>query len=182
MYSPSSPDNSSGGGYERAHAPARPAARGRDTRWRLPTPSQWLLLVGGVLIVAGSALPWWSVTLPSGRVGASAAVTLASAGWSTASGKVVVALGAIVLLLALLRVLRVPLPSALAPRERVVYVALGAEALLLEVLALLDGVHVFTSGGYIAASIGIGLYLALAGAVAAIAGGWLHQADAAWML
>lgn len=182
MYPPSSSNAPSGGDYERErpHAPVRRASRGRDARWRLPTPSQWLLLAGGALIVVGSALPWWSLILPSG-IGIGR-VELALAGWTTAGGKVVAVLGAITLLLALLRVLRVPLLGALAPHERIVYLALGGEALLLALLALLDGVHVFSAGGYIGASSGIGLYLALAGGIAVIAGGWLHQADAAWML
>lgn len=141
-------------------------------------PSQWLLLAGGALTIAGAALPWWAVTLPGDHKSAS----LALAGWATASGKAVAVLGALVLLLALVRLLRIPLPAAVAERERVVYMALGGEALLLELLALLDGVHVFAAGGYVAASAGIGLYLALVGAVAAIAGGWLHEADASWML
>lgn len=177
MYHPSSSDRSSGDPYEHARASSRAARRG-GARLRLPTPSQWLLLAGGVLTLGGAALPWWSVTLPADRGHA----TLALAGWSTANGKAVALLGALVLLLALLRLLRVPLPVALGARERVVYVALGAEALLLALLALLDGVHVFAVGGYVSASSGIGLYLALVGAAAAIAGGWLHRADAAWML
>lgn len=181
MYSPPSPSSSdgpSGGAYDRPRAPASARAPSRGSRLRLPVPSQWLLLAGGALTIAGAALPWWSVTLP----GARGSAALALAGWATASGKVVAVLGALVLLLALARLLRIPLPAAVAERERVAYVALGGEALLLELLALLDGVHVFAAGGYVAASAGIGLYLALIGAVAAIAGGWLHQADAAWML
>lgn len=118
------------------------------------------------------------MTLPTGHAGA----PLLLAGWATASGKAVAVLGALVLLLALVRLLRIALPAAVAERERMVYMVLGGEALLLELLALLDGVHVFAAGGYVAAGAGIGLYLALVGAVAAIAGGWLHEADAAWML
>lgn len=179
MYSPpppSSDDASSGSTYQRGRAPA--AARG--SRTRLATPSQGLLLAGGALTVIGAALPWWSLTLPAAA--ARGSTTLALAGWSSAEGKLVAALGVLVLLLALARLLRLPLPAAVGARERVIYVALGGEALLLALLALLDGVHVFTAGGYIAASAGIGLYLALIGAAAVIAGGWLHGTDAAWML
>ena len=172
MYPSSSPHPSPGGQYDRSRAKAR------RSRPRLPTPSQWLLLLGGALTVGGAALPWWALTLPD----AHGSTTLALAGWSTAGGKAVAALGAAVLLLVLVRLLRIPLPEGVGARERVVYVALGGEALLLELLALLDGVHVFASGGYVAASSGIGLYLALAGAAAVIAGGLLHRADAAWML
>ena len=182
MYSPppprSSSDASSGGAYDRKRPSASARAPARGARVRLPTPSQWLLLAGGVLTIAGAALPWWSVTLPGDHKGA----TLALAGWDTASGKAVTVLGALVLLLALVRLLRIALPAAVAERERVVYVALGGEELLLALLALLDGVHVFAAGGYVAASAGIGLYLGLVGAVAVLAGGWLHEADAAWML
>lgn len=180
MYSSTPPPDSSysasGGAYQRGYAPVTP--RSSRPRLRLPTPSQWLLLGGGALTIGGAALPWWSLTLPAPR----GSMTLALAGWTTAEGKAVAALGGLVLLLALVRLLRVPLPAALSARERLVYVALGGEALLLALLALLDGVHVFTSGGYIATSAGIGLYLTLAGSAAAIAGGVLHRPDAAWML
>lgn len=179
MYPPPSPPSSDGsprGPYDRTRASARAPSRG--SRTRLPTPSQWLLLAGSVLTIGGAALPWWSVTLPGARGEAAQAV----AGWATASGKAVTVLGVLVLLLALARLLRIALPAAVAGRERVVYVALGGEALLLEALALLDGVHIFAGAGYVTASAGIGLYLALAGAIAVIAGGWLHQPDAAWML
>ena len=181
---PLPPGATPGGPYDRGRAPANASPRGSrsqsqsQSRLRVPMPSQWLLLAGGALTVVGTALPWWSLTLPGG--GGSA--TLALAGWTTANGKVVVALAALVFLLALLRLLRVPLPAAVWSHERVVYVALGSEALLLALLALLDGVHVVTSGGYIAASAGVGLYLTLVGAAASIAGGALHGSDASWML
>lgn len=179
---PPPPDATSGGPYDRTRPPAPAQASPRSSRSpsrrSTPAPSQWLLLAGGALTVVGSALPWWSLTLPDEP--RSTAVGLA--GWTTADGKAVVVLGALVFLLALLRLLRVPLPAAVGARERVVYLALGAEVLLLALLALLDGVHVFTPGGYIAASAGIGLYLTLMGAAASIAGGVLHGSDAAWML
>lgn len=181
MYaSPPPSSDANGGSYDRGRAPAHASPRGSrsPSRLRPPTPSQWLLLAGGALTIVGAALPWWSLTLPADR----GSVTLALAGWTTAEGKAVVVLGALVLLLALLRLLRVPLPAAMGPRERVVYAALGGEALLLALLALLDGIHVFTPGGYVAASAGIGLYLTLAGAAASIVGGVLHGSDAAWML
>ncbi len=175
-------DGTPRGPYDRGRAPSPAHASPREprgqARFRPLAPSQWLLLAGGALTVIGSALPWWSLTLPEEPRSAA----LSPAGWTTAEGKAVAVLGALVFLLALLRLLRVPLPAAVGSRERVIYVALGAEALLLALLALLDGIHVFTPGGYIAAAAGVGLYLTLVGAAASIAGGALHGSDAAWML
>lgn len=179
MYGSPPPDATPGGPYDRGRAPAHASPRGSPSRRRLATPSQLLLLAGGALAVGGTALPWWSLTLPSSERGS---VTLALAGWTSAEGKLVAALGALVVLLALLRLLRIPLPAAVGSRERLVYLALGSQALLLALLALLDGVHIFTTGGYVAATAGLGLYLTLAGAAASVVGGALHGSDAAWML
>jgi hypothetical protein len=184
MYAPPPPDASSSGASERYSATPHTAQRG--SRLQPPALSQWLLLAGSALILIGTALPWWAITLPVVR---DSAIRLTQTGLTTASGKAVAVLGVLLLVLTLLRLVRVPLPGAISSRERAIYVVLASEALLLTLLALLDGVQVFAIGGFVAVGTGfvtvgtgIGLYLALVGTVAAIAGGWLYRAGASWLL
>jgi hypothetical protein len=131
-----------------------------------PTLGEAGALIGALLVVVGAFLPWSSVTL-----GAAQRLTIATAGWESAEGKVVAVLGLATLALALLRLTGVKLPAALAPWERIIYIGLGAEALLLTLLYALDGVRVLSAVGFVSAGAGRGMYLALIGSAAITAGG-----------
>lgn len=137
-----------------------------------PTLPQWLLLIGGALVVLGAFLPWFAVSLTGDPHAQSIVIT----GWQSAFGKATGALGLAALVLALLHIGGVQLPPALLIRQRLLFVVLGAEALLLSVLCLLDGVRVVTVGSAAtsaAVAAGIGLYAAILGALSILAGGLL---------
>lgn len=157
--------------------PQSPSKRPLDFLPR-PTVPQWLLLGGGLLTVLSGLLPWWSVTL----VLSSRQVSLSTAGWESASGKVVALIGLLAIVLVALRLWRVSLPTVLRPHTRTIAIGMGALALLLAALALLDGVRVLAPGALVSGGAGIGIYVALVGAAAMIAGGWLDRGSAGWLL
>jgi hypothetical protein len=157
-----------------------PQAQGKGPLDALPRPTvpQWLVLGGGLLTALSGLLPWWSVTL----VLSARSISLTTAGWESASGKVVALLGLLAIVLVALRLWRVTLPPMLRKRTRTIAIAMGALALLLSALALLDGVRVLAPGALVSGRAGIGIYVALIGAAAMIAGGWLDRGSAGWLL
>jgi hypothetical protein len=157
-----------------------PQSQGKKPLDALPRPTvpQWLLLGGGLLTALSGLLPWWSVTL----VFSARRVTLATAGWESASGKVVALVGLLAIALVALRLWRVTLPPMMRQRTRTIAIGMGALALLLAALALLDGVRVLAPGALVSGGAGIGIYVALVGGAAMIAGGWLDRGSAGWLL
>jgi len=174
-------DPSPGGGPQQGrYSPVMPQKQANGPLGALPRPSvpQWLLLGGGLLTALSGLLPWWSVTL----VLSAKRVTLATSGWESAAGKVVTVLGVLAIALVVSRLWQVTLPVALRQRPRTIAIVLGLETLLLAGLALLDGVRVLAPNGVVTGGAGIGIYVALLGAAAMIAGGWLDRGSAGWLL
>lgn len=158
--------------------PVQPPPRTPRRASRVPqlTPTQWTLLGGGALTVLGSFLPWTILTFALNHQ------TIAITGWDTSFGKVTALLGVAALILLALRLFGIKLPEALADRERLILLGLGAEALLLAVLYLLDGVQVLAAGAFASTGPGIGLYLSLIGSLALAIGAYLHKGAGGWLL
>ncbi len=164
--------------------PVQPAPRPTRTAdatprlWKL-TPAQWVLASGGLLMLLGTFLPWYAVTLV---VPGQQQSTIIS-GWDVPTGKATLLLGMLALALLALQLLNVKLPAMVSDREVLIYLALGVESFLFALLYLLDGPRILTSGGFYTAGTGIGLYLVLAGSIAIAAGGYLRTHDRkSWLL
>jgi hypothetical protein len=148
------------------------------TLWKF-TIAQWIILVGGVLAVVGSLLPWYSVTFAF--LGQQQSIIIG--GWDVPTGKVTLVLGAASLAFFILQYFKVRLPDDLVSREPWVFAVLGAEAFVVALLYLLDGPRVLSSGGFYSSGAAIGLYLVLIGAAAVGIGGYLRRRDKkSWLL
>jgi hypothetical protein len=172
----------SGGAADRPRyaAPVPPRPRDRLPTIRIPKPTlpQWLLLVGGALIVIGAFFPWSSISLGL----AAQAKTISITGWQSAFGKATAVFGLAALALALAQLARLQVPRLFQEHARTLYLLCGVEALLVTVLYLLDGERVVTVGTYAAASAGLGLYLALIGAGSIVLGSLSLQRNSSWLL
>src|SRR5579862_3050303 len=142
----------------------------RALLWRL-TLAQCLLASGGLLVILGTFLPWYSVTFTLFLQQQVTNIT----GWDVPTGKATLILGIAALVFVALQALRVRLPEALVEREVVLYMAAGIEAFVLGLLYLLDGPRIISTGGFYSSAPGIGLYIALIGAATIAAGGYLRQ-------
>mgnify|MGYP001434298542 CR=1 FL=1 len=171
-----------GGQPQGEPAPAAPRpprdAKSSTVLWRL-TLAQCLLGSGGLLVVLGTFLPWYSVTFTLFLQQQVTNIT----GWDIPTGKATLILGMAALVFLALQVLRARLPDALVEREVMLYVAAGVEAFVFGLLYLLDGPRIITTGGFYTSAPGIGLYIALIGAATLATGGYLRQRERkSWLL
>lgn len=164
--------------------PAQPAPRKpHDSTaprllWRL-TLAQCIIAGGGLLIVLGTFLSWFTVTFTLFLQQQTSSIS----GWDVPTGKAALLLGLGALLFLALQIFGVRLPTSVVEREVVLYMATGIETFILAGLYLLDGPRIITSGGFYSSGPGLGLYIALIGSAAIATGGFLRQRESrSWLL
>ncbi len=122
-----------------------------------------LALVAGVVLAVSAFTGWYT--------GEGEGVTISVLGWNTGVlGKLVLALGLVVVLVVVLREVGVEPPSAV-PRS-LVTIALGAVATILVLIRVIS-----IPDDFFFASRGVGLWISLAAALAVIVGGLLQASE-----
>ena len=122
-----------------------------------------LALVAGVVLAVSAFTGWYT--------GEGEGVTISVLGWNTGVlGKLVLALGVVVVLVVVLREVGVEPPSAV-PRS-LVTIALGAVATILVLIRVIS-----IPDDFFFASRGVGLWISLAAALAVIVGGLLQASE-----
>jgi hypothetical protein len=134
------------------------------------TPAQWLVLGGGLVMLIGSLLPWYTVSI---TVKNQTQQTVYS-GMDSSLGKAIFLIALLTLALFAVRTFKVQLPFALPASDQVIFFGLGLQALLLAVLYLFDNHHIVLYGVGQEVSASFGLFLALLAAIATATGGYLH--------
>jgi hypothetical protein len=135
---------------------AAPAATGWEDR---------LAWVAGLVLALSAFMDWYVGTLPNG-------LTLSVTGWHAgALGKLVFFVGLAALILEALREAGITLPATLP--DRLVLVGLGALGVIFVLIRLISVPDTY----FASTSRGIGLYVALLGALGVLAAGLLRTAD-----
>ena len=139
------------------YPPQSSAVADAPTGTAMSPQARWLWLGGAVAVVVGAMLPWASVATPFGTI---------SKNGTDGDGIITMIFGLAAGVLLLLRWNRAP--------ARGLTIAALVVSVLIGVVAVVDMIDVksrFTSGSVsLSASIGVGLWLTLLGAVAALAG------------
>jgi RNA polymerase subunit RPABC4/transcription elongation factor Spt4 len=130
----------------------------------------WFALVGGILIVAGSLLPWLQVHLPLTTVSRNGMQLGNNYGFSV-DGLVTLVLGLITCLIGLSMLLRFQMPPFVQRSSIVTGVVVGALVLL-----NIPGLQNYVKSVGAGASIGYGLWVVLTGCALAIVGGLVLRA------
>ena len=139
-----------------------PAGAGGAGLWRTGELLAWL---GGLVLTLGAFMGWYSI---SGDLRGSLSVL----GWNTGTiGKLVFAVGVVVLLLLALRAFGVELPPSVP--DGIVIAALGLVATILVLIRLIDVPETFQP----MVSRGIGIWLSLLAALLLIVAGLLKSAE-----
>ena len=124
-----------------------------------------LAWVSGLVLTISAFTDWYVGTLPNG-------LTLSVTGWHTGTvGKLVFFVGLATLILEGLRAGGIQLPAAVP--DRLVLIALGALAVILVLIRLISVPDVY----FVSTSRGIGLYIALLGALGLLGAGMLRTAE-----
>lgn len=124
-----------------------------------------LAWVSGLVLTISAFTDWYVATLPNG-------LTFSVTGWHTGTvGKLVFFVGLATLVLEGLRAGGILLPAAVP--DRLVLIALGALAVILVLIRLISVPDVY----FVATSRGIGLYIALLGALGLLGAGMLRTAE-----
>jgi uncharacterized membrane protein len=142
--------------------PPRPHPRPSGSVWSMGGRIAW---VAGLVLMLSSFMSWYAGASVEGP-------TLAVIGWHTGTiGKIVFFLGALVVLLAILREAGIELPPSVP--ESLVTIGVGALATVLVLIRVISIPDTFagTSGR------GIGLWIALLSAVCVIAAGLLQAGE-----
>jgi len=131
------------------------------------TQPQWFVAGGGLVLFITTLLPWYSVQY--------LVKTTAVLGIQGGIGKVVCLISLLALLLCGLRIFHVTLPFRLAVADRIIYMGLAGEAVLLCLIYLLDNPGMVpTNFGYTAGP-SAGVFLALLASAAIAVGGYLER-------
>jgi hypothetical protein len=139
-----------------------PAASGSAGLWRTGELLAWL---GGLVLTLGAFMGWYSI---SGDLRGKLSVL----GWNTGTiGKLVFAVGVVVLLLLALRAFGVELPPSVP--DGIVIAALGLVATILVLVRLIDIPEAFQP----MVSRGIGIWLSLLAALLLIVAGLLKSTE-----
>ena len=124
---------------------------------------EWL---SGLVLALSTFMDWYSGSRPSDGI------TIAVIGWHTGTlGKLVFFIGAVVVLIAVLREVGVQLPPAIP--ESLVVIALGSLATVFVLIRLISIPEEFLP----AAGRGIGIWISLLAALAVIAAGLLRATE-----
>jgi len=124
-----------------------------------------LAWVSGLVLTISAFTDWYVGTLPNG-------LTFSVTGWHTGTvGKLVFFVGLATLILEGLRAGGILLPAAVP--DRLVLIALGALAVILVLIRLISVPDVY----FVSTSRGIGLYIALLGALGLLGAGMLRTAE-----
>jgi hypothetical protein len=124
-----------------------------------------LAWVSGLVLTISAFTDWYVGTLPNG-------LTFSVTGWHTGTvGKLVFFVGLATLILEGLRAGGIQLPAAVP--DRLVLIALGALAVILVLIRLISVPDVY----FVSTSRGIGLYIALLGALGLLGAGMLRTAE-----
>lgn len=157
---PSAPWPRADAGYA-VHSPAGPATVGPPAAPRAKTGAPVLVLVGGILMSAGTLFPWESVSTQSAFVTTSGDVK----GTAEGAGPVVLAAGLIIAVLAVL-----VLAGTIGKRRTGIATLLVSAASLVFAFGNFAGISndVDSAPDGVTANIGIGLILAIIGAIMAL--------------
>ena len=146
-------------------APARPPAAGPGGGAGLWRTGELLAWLGGLVLTLSAFMGWYSI---SGDLRGNLAVL----GWHTGTiGKLVFAIGVLVLLLLALRAFGVELPPSVP--DGIVIAALGLAATILVLVRLIDIPEAFQP----AVGRGIGIWLSLLAALLLIVAGLLKSGE-----
>jgi hypothetical protein len=146
----------------------RPERRPPRPERATPLAGSWgarLAWVSGLVLVLSAFTDWYAGTLPNG-------LTLSVTGWhSGALGKLVFFIGLATLILEASREAGILLPAAVP--DRLLLIALGALAVIFVLIRLISVPDVY----FVAPARGIGLYIALLGALGLLGAGLLRTAE-----
>lgn len=124
-----------------------------------------LAWVSGLVLALAAFMDWYVGVLPNG-------LTLSVTGWHTGTlGKLVFFVGLVVLIIEALREAGIAMPAALP--DRLVLVALGALAVIFVLIRLISVPDTY----FASTARGIGLYVALLGALGLLSAGLLRTAE-----
>lgn len=124
-----------------------------------------LAWVSGLVLTISAFTDWYVGTLPNG-------LTFSVTGWHTGTiGKLVFFVGLATLILEGLRAAGILLPAAVP--DRLVLIALGALAVIFVLVRLISVPDTY----FVSTSRGIGLYIALLGALGLLGAGMLRTAE-----
>lgn len=124
-----------------------------------------LAWVSGLVLTISAFTDWYVGTLPNG-------LTFSVTGWHTGTvGKLVFFVGLATLILEGLRAAGILLPAAVP--DRLVLIALGALAVIFVLIRLISVPDTY----FVSTSRGIGLYIALLGALGLLGAGMLRTAE-----
>lgn len=124
-----------------------------------------LAWVSGLVLTISAFTDWYVGTLPNG-------LTFSVTGWHTGSlGKLVFFIGLATLILEGLRAAGIVLPAAVP--DRLILIALGALAVIFVLVRLISVPDTY----FVSTSRGIGLYIALLGALGLLGSGLLRTAE-----
>jgi hypothetical protein len=152
--------------------PARPVRAQAERRPRperaTPAAGSWgvrLAWVSGLVLTISAFTDWYVGTLPNG-------LTFSVTGWHTGTvGKLVFFVGLTTLILEGLRAAGILLPAAVP--DRLILIALGALAVIFVLVRLISVPDTY----FVSTARGIGLYIALLGALGLLGAGMLRTAE-----
>jgi hypothetical protein len=152
--------------------PARPARAQPERRPRperaTPAAGSWgvrLAWVSGLVLTISAFTDWYVGTLPNG-------LTFSVTGWHSGTvGKLVFFVGLATLILEGLRAAGILLPAAVP--DRLILIGLGAFAVIFVLVRLISVPDTY----FVSTSRGIGLYIALLGALGLLGAGMLRTAE-----
>jgi hypothetical protein len=146
---------------------AQPERRPRPER-ATPAAGSWgvrLAWVSGLVLTISAFTDWYVGTLPNG-------LTFSVTGWHTGTlGKLVFFVGLATLILEGLRAAGILLPAAVP--DRLILIVLGAFAVIFVLVRLISVPDTY----FVSTSRGIGLYIALLGALGLLGAGMLRTAE-----
>jgi hypothetical protein len=129
----------------------------------------WIAVAGGLLLVAASLLPWFTASTVAGSISRNGMQLGKNSSFSI-DGVVVLVLGLEVAIVGISRVREFAVPSW-AGRSPIVAGLIAGYILLVNWSSLDQLVHTVERSGVSTASLGMGLYVGVVGALVAIAGG-----------
>ena len=150
--------------------PVRTRPQNRPPRPERATPQagSWgvrLAWVSGLVLTLSAFTDWYAGTLPNG-------ITLAVTGWHSGTlGKLVFFIGLATLILEASRSAGIELPAAVP--DRLILIGLGAFAVIFVLVRLISVPDTY----FVSTSRGIGLYIALLGALGLLGAGLLRTAE-----
>jgi hypothetical protein len=121
--------------------------------------------VSGLVLTISAFTDWYSGTLPNG-------LTFGVTGWHTGTlGKLVFFIGLVTLILEASREVGIELPAAIP--DRLLLIALGSLAVIFVLIRLISVPDTY----FVSAARGIGIYIALLGALGVLGAGLLRTAE-----